>query len=97
MCVRNLLITLHSFLNTKGFTLEKSPMNVTGVRRSSETTQALKCIKESIPGRNPMNVMCVEKPTSHTQALLTIKVPTLARHPIHAMNVEKLFSQAELL
>lgn len=96
MYVRNLLITPHSFLNTKGFTLERNPMNVTGVRRSSETTQALKYIKESILGRSPINVMCVGKPTSHIQALLTIKVPTLARHHILVMNVEKLFSQAEL-
>lgn len=97
MYVRNLLITHHFFLNTKEYTLERNPMNVTDVKRYSETTQALKFIKEYIQGRSPMNVMCVEKPTSHTQALLIIKVPTLARHPIHVMNVVRLFFQAELL
>lgn len=97
MCVRNLLTTPHFFLNTEGSTLERNPMNVTGVKRSSETTRALKCIKEFILVRSPINVMCVEKPTSHTQALSTIKVPTLARPPTHVMNVEKLFSQTELL
>lgn len=96
MCVKNPLITPRFCLNTEGSTQERSPMNVTGVKRSSETTPALKYIKESILGRSRMNVMCVAKPISHTRALLTIKVPTLARHPTLVMNVERLFSPAEL-
>jgi hypothetical protein len=89
MCVLKPSVSSHASLNIREHILEKSPMNVPSVGKSSMIAQPSLSMSKYTLERSPMNVTIVKMPLSSSVNLSGIREFILEKSSMSVLNVVK--------